>query len=101
MSFRYALWATVPSARVSAYANAAATSAFRGATAPEIAAIQAGQVVEKVEVFQAPIGTSIATIQAALIAAFNTFQGQITAFNPTQRYGTSWDGSAWTVAGTA
>ena len=97
MTFRYVLWA----ARVSAYANATATSAFSGATTAEITAIQAGQVVEQVDVFEAPIGTPIATIQAALIAAFTRFQARITAFNPTVRYGTSFDGTAWTVGGTA
>ncbi len=101
MTFRYLLWATVPAARVSAYANATATSAFRNATAPELAAIQAGQVVERVDVFEAPIGTPVATIQAALIAAFNRFQAQINAFNPTVRYGTAWDGVSWSAGGTA
>lgn len=101
MCFRYALWATVPVARVSAYANPTATSAYIGATQPEIDAIRAGQIVEQVAQFQAPIGTGIAAIQAALITAFNTFQAQINARNPTQRYGTFWDGSGWTAGGTA
>ena len=101
MTFRYVLWATVPAARVSAYANATATSAFRDATAPELAAIQAGQVAERVDVFQAPIGTPIAQVQSALITAFTRYQAQINAFNPTVRYGTAWDGTSWTVAGTA
>lgn len=101
MTFRYALWATVPAARVSAYANANATSAFKNASAPELAAIQAGQVVEKVDVLEAPAGTTRAQIQARLLTAFNAYQAQINAFNPTAFYGTFFDGSGWTVAGTA
>lgn len=100
MTFRYVLWATVPVARVAAYANVTAVTAFKNASAPEIAAIQAGQIAEKVDVFQAPIGTAIAAIQAALITAFNTWQAQVNATNSTQRYGTFWDGATWTVAGT-
>ena len=101
MTFRYALWATVPPARVSAYANANAVSAFKNATTQEIALLQAGSVVEKVDVLNAQIGTSIGVIQASLIAAFNDFQSQVNSRNPTVRYGTSWDGSSWTTAGTA
>lgn len=100
MTFRYVLWATVPVARVAAYADAAKTSAFKDVSAPELAALQAGQIAEKVDVFQAPIGIGIAAIQAALIVAFNTWQARVNATNSTQRYGTFWDGATWTVAGT-
>lgn len=101
MSFRYVLWATVPAARVSAYANPAATSAFKNATVPEVTALQTGSVVEQVGLASFTIGTSIATIQAFLLNQFATFQAQITAANPTVRYGTSYDGTSWTPGGTA
>ena len=125
MTFRYAMWAVVPAARVSAYANATATSAYSGATAAELLAIQNGQVTERVVVWQAtaavpiatiqaataavPIATiqaalvavPIATIQAALVAEFAKFQAEINARNPTGRFGTFWDGATWTLGGTA
>ena len=100
-SFNVAYWVTIPAARVSAYANATATSQFKQASAPELAAIQAGQVVEIVERMGFVAGTGVAAIQAALIARFNTLQAAATSRNPWVRYGTTWDGSAWTVAGTA
>lgn len=100
-SYRYVLWATVPAARVSAYADPAATSAYKDATAPELAAIQAGQIVERASSFSAPAGTTIPQIQTRLIAEWTNFQAQINARNPTVRYGSFWDGTAWTAAGTA
>lgn len=99
-SFRYLFWATVPAARVGAYADAAATSAFKSATGPELAALQAGQVVEHVDTAFYPAGTAIAVIEADLVAKFNVYQAQITAANPTVRYGTYYDGAVWTIAGT-
>ncbi len=101
MNFRYVLWATVPAARVSAYANAAAVSAFKGASAGELTALQTGSVVERVGIASFTIGTPIATIQTYLLAQFAAFQAQINAANPTVRYGTSFDGTSWTSGGTA
>jgi|SRR6185437_14024913 len=99
-SFNVAFWLTVPATRVSAYANGG-TSRFKQATAPELAAIAAGQVVEIVEKMTFIAGTGVAAIQAALIAHFNILQARITANNPTIHYGTSWDGATWTLVGTA
>lgn len=101
MNFRYVLWATVPPTRVSAYADATAISAFKGATQAEIDALKAGSVVERMGLASFTIGTPIATIQAFLLAQFATFQAQITAANPTVRYGTFHDGTSWTPGGTA
>lgn len=101
MTFRYAMWAVVPAARVSAYANVTATSAYSGATAAELLAIQNGQVTERVAIWQATAAVPIATIQAALVAEFAKFQAEINARNPTGRFGTFWDGAAWTLGGTA
>lgn len=101
MTFRYALWATVPAARVSFYATATATTAFKNASSAELLSIQNGEVVERVEVFQAPAGATISQIQLALRAAFTSFQAEISSRNPSVRYGTFWDGTSWTAAGTA
>ena len=107
-TYRYVLWATVPAARVAAYANPAATSALQpvanvpgGITTAELAAIQAGQIVERVGTATFPAGTPAATMATFVIGQWNSFQAQITASNPWGRYGTSWDGTAWTNLGTA
>lgn len=101
LSFRFVMWATVPAARVSGYANASATSAFTGATQAELDALKAGQVVELVDQAFFPAGTGLGVIQAALIARWTVYQAQVNAANKTSRYGTSWDGTSWTAAGTA
>jgi len=100
MNFRYVLWATVPAARVSAYADATATSSFKGASAPELTAIQNGSIVERVGMASFSIGTPISAIQNFLLAQFAIFQAQVTAANPTSRYGTFYDGTSWTPGGT-
>jgi hypothetical protein len=100
MNFRYVMWAAVPTGRNVAYANPDATSAYKGADATELAAIQDGSVVERQELASFPIGTPMATIQQYLITQFNAFQNHITNRNPTVRYGTFYDGTAWTSGGT-
>lgn len=100
-SFRYLMWATVPASRIGAYANATATSAYKGAVAAEITAIQTGNVVEKIDTANYPAGTSQAVMAADLVTKFSTFQSQINNLNPTSLYGTNWDGLTWAVTGTA
>lgn len=96
VGFRYALWADVPPARQVRYANASFVSAVAGATGAEVTALQTGAVTERVGSARWQQGTTIPQVQGFLIAAFNTFQAEISAANPWQRYGTSWDGSSWT-----
>lgn len=100
-SFRYAMWAAVPAARQSFYANAAATSAWNGAAAGEITALQNGSVVERVAVAEFPAGTGVPAIKAALQAAFTAFQNRITNDNSWNLYGTFYDGTSWTTGGVA
>lgn len=97
IQFRFAMWADVPAARQSRYADATFASAVAGATAGEITALQTGAVVETVREARWPAGTTIPNIQAALVTEFNAYQARVTASNPWQRYGTSWDGSIWTA----
>src|SRR4051812_46061556 len=96
-SFRFALWAVVPATRVSWYGNATLASAYKDISAQELADLRAGLFAETVDTFVAPTGTAIAAMRAELIARFNTFQAQITARNPTVRYGTFFDGATWTA----
>lgn len=97
VGFRYALWADVPAARQSRYANALATTEVADVTAGELSALQSGAVVEKVEEARWPSGTTVAQMQTFLQARFADYQAQITAANPWQRSGTSWDGTTWSV----
>lgn len=101
LSFKCAFWATVPAARIALYANAIASSQYKNASAPEIAALQDGSIVEKVETFNYAPGTALSVIQSDVIAKFNDFQSYITNFNPFVQYGRFWDGSSWTAGGVA
>jgi hypothetical protein len=96
-SFRFVLWATVPAARQSQYADATKVSVVKDITAGELTSFRSGEFLEKQETAHYLAGTPIATIQADLIARFNTYQAQVTASNPWRFYGTSWDGTSWDV----
>lgn len=97
LGFRYALWADVPAARQARYANPTFETAVAGASQAEIGALRSGAVVEKVEDGRWPAGTTVPSIQALLVSRFQDFQAEVTARNPWQRYGTSWDGTTWTA----
>lgn len=92
-----ALWADVPASRQSFYANAAAKSVWSGATAADNTAMQNGSVVETVISQRVPAGTSIAQIETFLQNHWQTFQNQINNSNPWNHYGSTWDGTTWTV----
>lgn len=94
---RYALWAAVPAGREAFYARLGAVSAWTGASAPENAAIAAGQVAEFTDVLGKD--GNAAALMAALEARWADYQAEITARNPWNRYGSFWDGTSWTVAG--
>lgn len=94
IAFRYAMWADVPAARQTRYADPTLTSQVTGITAAELTALRNGTVVEKVE--EARFGTTtVANVQALLITRYNTYQAEIAADNRWQRYGTNWDGTSW------
>lgn len=99
INYRVAYWLSVPVARQPMYANALAKSTYAGATQQEADALTAGQVVEMIDTISYPNGTTIAAVQADLIARFNAAQDALTGTNKFQRYGTSWDGNSWAVAG--
>ena len=97
--FRFVLWAEVPAARQVKYANANAVSAYKDASAPEIVAIQVGQIAERVETLQVDVGTPVAQIKTTLQGRFTGYQAEITAANPWNVYGTFFDGTSWTTGG--
>src|SRR5882757_4442378 len=96
-TYRVALWADVPAARQSFYANANLKSAWINATAADNTALQNGSLTEKVITQRVPSGATLPQIEAALQVIQQSFQAQVTAFNPWVRYGSTWDGTTWTV----
>ena len=96
LDFDYVMWADVPVARQAFYVNATATSAYKSASAEELAALRDGSVIELRDTLGSIASQTIPQIQAALITRFNRFQADVTNNNYYVRYGTYWDGSAWT-----
>ena len=100
--YRYVFWADVPSARQPFYAALAgptAVSAWKDALAADNTALQNGSVVEKVDTIQVPSHATLAQIRVFLQDKWAEYQAAITARNPWQRYGTTWDGTTWTAGG--
>jgi hypothetical protein len=98
-SYNFVLWATVPTGREPAYANAGKTSAYQDATPEELTALQDGTVVERTGTLAYPAGGS-GNFKQDLQKLFSEFQSEINKANPWVRYGTSYDGTTWTNAGT-
>ena len=98
-SYNYVLWADVPSGRESAYADAGKTSAYKGTTADELTALQTGTVVERTGTLVYHVDEAT-QLQPDLENLYTQFQAEIDAANPTEKYGTFFDGTAWTDAGT-
>ena len=96
-SFKYALWANVPAGREIVTTS---SSAYTGATAAENVEIQAGRVLERIDAAIFPTGATQGVIAGELQKIFVAFQTQINNQNKTSRYGTSWDGTSWTITGT-
>jgi hypothetical protein len=99
LHFRYVLWADVPSARQSYFADANKSTLVKDATAGEKSSITSGAILEHSDITNYPAGTSVANIKADLINKFNDFQNSVNSFNPFQFYGTFYDGSTWTTGG--
>ncbi|GAC1700095.1 MAG: hypothetical protein NVS9B4_00850 [Candidatus Acidiferrum sp.] len=101
--YKYLFWLNVPVGRQPYFANAAATSAANkgpnAATAAELLAIQNGAVKEVIETINVAPGTSIAQIQAILTSALTAAQSALSSpsANPWVHYGSSHDGSIWTI----
>jgi|SRR5262245_13710803 len=96
-AYRYALWADVPAARQVRYADPEKTSEWLGANAADLTALRAGEVVEEVGTLDVAPDSTQAQLQAGLLERWQTFQSYITAYNPWQRTGSTWDGIAWTI----
>jgi hypothetical protein len=90
-------WADVPAARQTYYANPNAKSAWTGATTADNTNLQTGTVVEQSFTQRVPPGTAIGQVEAFLAQAWTDYQNQINAYNPWIHYGSTWDGTTWTV----
>lgn len=95
--YRVAFWLDVAPSRQTFYANASAVSAVKDATQAEVDAIKAGAVVEEIVQVPARAGLGQSALLAALATRYNDRQAEFTARNPWARYGSYWDGSAWTA----
>ena len=101
LTIRYVLRANVPTARQPYFADATKTSMYKNIAAPDLAALRAGQVVERggSDVVE---GRTVAQIKSGLIAEQITFQEQVNTdgeMNPYKYYGTAWDGTVWVNGG--
>lgn len=91
--------AVVPAARQAFYVNPAAVSAYKDATPQETTDLQTGAVVERVEPYVIDGTPTLNAVKAALQARFTDFQTSVTNYNPWALYGSSWDGTVWTIGG--
>jgi hypothetical protein len=96
--FNFVMWADVPVARQSRYANPSATSVWTGATTQDNTDLKAGVFTERVATQRIVPGTPMPQIQQFLQNQWSAFQSEINDANPWQRYGSTWDGTTWTVA---
>jgi hypothetical protein len=96
-TYNVVLWADVPAARQSRYANANAKSAWSGATAADNTDLQTGVMTESLFTQRISAGTALPQIEALLQSAWQNFQNQVNSNNPWVRYGSTWDGTTWTV----
>lgn len=90
LNYRVAFWLDVPMARQRFYVNAAAVSAFVDATAEELAALKAGQIVEVVEIVPRAAGTPLAAVKQAARDRLVALQAELNRDNRFNRYGTRW-----------
>jgi hypothetical protein len=74
-----------------------ASSAYTGATEPEIAEIQSGAVIELLLESNVPSGATANQVRTELEARYAAEAARIGALpNPMQFFGTTWDGTTWT-----
>ena|SRR6516165_9068191 len=96
-TYHVVLWADVPVARQSRYANPGATSAWSGATAADNTNLQTGIMVESVVTQRIQAGSTLPQIENFLQNLWQQYQNSINSTNLWQRYGSTWDGTTWTI----
>ena len=103
-NFHVAFRLTVPTGKQPFFADDSKTSAYASAEQPTIDAIKAGQVVEVVKSMRWTKDDEgnlppLSTVTADLEAKLADLQAVMDTRNPWVKYGTSYDGNAWTQAG--
>lgn len=99
-SIEFCMWASVPTARTAFYVQSSTwQSVYAGATTTELAALRAGQYTEQVQIASLPISATVANVKTVLQDAFTIFQNSINNSTAWQYYGSSYDGSSWTLGG--
>lgn len=102
--FRYLMWVDVPAARQSFYAKPVGTvSAWTGAISGDNSQIVSGAVVEKVDTVQGHATWAVSDYEVELQTRWQAFHDQVVGSggNVWNAYGTTWDGTTWTVTGVA
>lgn len=79
----------------------ASTSLLKDASPDELAEVQAGLVVEIQDIANYKEGTDLLTIEQDLERKLISFQDQINSRNPFKLFGSSFDGTSWTIGGIA
>ena len=97
--WRLLLWADVPSARQQFYATPGAVSEWKDALTTDNAQLASGAVAERLVTLQQKSTGTIADLQAIAQAMWTAWQAEVTARNPWNRYGTTWDGTSWVLGG--
>jgi ribosomal protein S16 len=100
-NFRVALWADVPAARQKFYAaltTATTVSAWIDALAADNTAIRNGSVVEKVVMYEPETTKTAGQMEADVATIWTAFQAGVTGTNTWPNYGSTWDGTTWTIA---
>lgn len=101
-NFRIALWFDVPPGRQKFYAaKNPLGSAWIDATTAQVNAIASGNVVEEVVNYQPDGQKPLATMQTDVAAMWAAGQARINAANTWPHYGSTWDGTTWTIAAVA
>lgn len=99
--YKVAFWLPVPAPRQAFYANANKDSAFANISTQERADLRAGLFIEQIDEFNFEAAATLAQTKTFLVNEYNARLATAFASNQWNRYGTSFDGVAWTAGGVA
>jgi hypothetical protein len=101
-NFRIALWFDVPAARQKFYAGKKPLgSIWIDALTADNTAITTGAVVEEVINYQPDTAKSAGAMEAEVAGIWTARQAAITAYNVWPNYGSTWDGTVWSIVSVA
>jgi hypothetical protein len=93
---RFIVRATVPVALRPRFADATKAPLYDAMNAADLAALRAGEIVERVETDTIP-GKTLAQVKASVISAQAAFQAEVSAanFDLWKFYGVQYNGTVW------